>query len=336
LRNASTGPATTADPSEEGPSRKRIKGSQGVPGSAIHTTGAGEEPQPLTVHPSVLSHPVEETERVGKPSLQEHKDDSPEESEEEKEDSGDREEEPPTPLQEDDQEEAPQSSEVGEESILQPAEDPHQFITGGNHWKTIKDPPESEEQGNIQEAILETVVSNLADDDYKKQFLRRATVSLQKLARIFLGTPIDPDALENILLRLVENASHEPVIYRYQIRNVRRLINYDHSNPVQVFTWFVCFVARYQDELNILRVVQDSNGNPRIAIFLPYHAPSYQGLEEHIYLELVPVPQQNHPGEYAQIVGVATETRHLIDHNSIGALPPCPELIEEQEQNQLS
>lgn len=76
MRNASTGPATTADPSEEGPSRKRIKGSQGVPGSAIHTTGAGEEPQPLTVHPSVLSHPVEETSRVGEPSDFKDDDDS--------------------------------------------------------------------------------------------------------------------------------------------------------------------------------------------------------------------------------------------------------------------
>ena len=40
------------------------------------TAGAEEEPQPLTVHSTVESHPVEETSRVEEPSESKDDDDS--------------------------------------------------------------------------------------------------------------------------------------------------------------------------------------------------------------------------------------------------------------------
>ena len=205
-----------------------------------------------------------------------------------------------------------------------------QLVNQENCWQTIKEVPESDAEIRLQRALLRTTVADLKNDDYyAREFWRRAECSIQNLATIFLGHSLDTALLRECWLSIGTEAHEDPYRYIDLVHQIRRLINYEHTNPASVFLIFCEFLAEHFRSLSVVGLAEDAHGKYRIAYFPPYHAPSFPGLTNHI--RIVTTRLLNSTLDHLTVIRVDWES---LDASRVGVLEPSPEPTEEQEQTQ--
>ena len=191
-----------------------------------------------------------------------------------------------------------------------------------NRWQSIREVPESDTQRRLQRALLRTAVVDLKHDaHYAEEFQKRAEISLQKLATIFLGHSFEIDELKELLSEVTaEEDTFECYDFLERVHLIRELINYDHTNPTSVFYKFCEFLVKFHNSLSVVGFATDVHDKPRLAYIYPYHAPSFPGLTEHIKIESI---RDSHSTRLRlTVVRVNWES---FNPAAVGILEPAPE-----------
>lgn len=172
--------------------------------------------------------------------------------------------------------------------------------------------------------MLRTALVDLRDNDFRREFRIRAELSLQRLATIFLGHPFEAAHFREFL-RSATRENYDDTAYKYleRVHQIRRLINYDHTDPASVFLLFCEFLVDHYHLLRVVGIVKDDKEKYHVAYIHPYHAPSFPGLTEFFQIKIVRDLGSNVP--YLAVNRINWES---FDPSRVGVLEPAPEPTE--------
>jgi len=210
--------------------------------SGLNTaTGVKEESHTPDIPPTAASTPVEEAQQAGK--LNNQNDDSedhypgggeaassPEQIEEAKEES---EEESPEP---------PPSIPWQNRTFYLNDRDKRE-LANRDPWQTI---PEGSFTP-LKTALYKYPLSNIEDSSFRYLFRRKIQIALLQLSRIFLGTQFPLSEVKSYCIDITPARldTYEAGEHIKLIHQVRQFINYEHTDPVRVFTLFSEFIAKH-------------------------------------------------------------------------------------------